>query len=368
LSRYATLQNFHENSPRVTVAPPPTMANANTNRFFPIFPDGEDPTPSGSNSRSKKPAAKRTRQETPSPPHAPPARPTPAPLAIEAPPPRDDSAITSRLDAIELTLRKHLIEAPSHRDDSAITSRLDEIELTLRKHLIRLDSMDEELETTSGGTGMMVDHWITLDRGFTDVSKKIDVVNHLVSALLDRPAPAAAPAPVAASDPQMVAAIAALSKKVDDLLARSTASPAATVAASAPEQTAAIAALSKKVDGLLERPTIASAPESQNLAALSKQVTAVSQQLTSLTARHSTTAAPTKKPAPAATTAKPASAAAATPAKPTTATAAQNLDAWNPVVSKKTKRRQQIYPPHQEKKIAWPRSPGVVCVGRAWAA
>jgi hypothetical protein len=56
----------------------------------------------------------------------------------------------------------------------------------------------------------------------------------------------------------------------------------------APEQAEAIAALSKKVDGLLDRPATAPAPESQNLAALTKQVTAVSQQLTSLTVRHST--------------------------------------------------------------------------------
>jgi hypothetical protein len=113
------------------------MANANTNRFFPIFPDGEDsaPAPSGSNSRSKKPAAKRSRQETPSPPNAPAARAhTPAPLAIEAPPPHDDTAITSRLD---------------------------EIELTMRKYLIRLDAVNRHLETT-GWTPQNVD--ITIDR------------------------------------------------------------------------------------------------------------------------------------------------------------------------------------------------------------
>jgi hypothetical protein len=34
---------------------------------------------------------------------------TPAPLAIEAPPPHDDTALTSRLDEIELTMRKYLI-------------------------------------------------------------------------------------------------------------------------------------------------------------------------------------------------------------------------------------------------------------------
>jgi hypothetical protein len=81
---------------------------ANNNRFSPIFEqDGEDPTPSGSNSRSKKPAAKRSRQETPSPPHTPAAR-AHAPLAIEAPPLPDDTAITSRLDEIELTLQEFL--------------------------------------------------------------------------------------------------------------------------------------------------------------------------------------------------------------------------------------------------------------------
>jgi hypothetical protein len=70
--------------------------------------------------------------------------------------------------------------------------------------------------------------------------------------------------------------------------------------------------------------------------------------LTSLTARHSTTtAAPTKKPAPAATTAKPARAA---PTKPAPAKAAENVDsAWKPVVSRQTKRRQQIYLPAERR-------------------
>jgi hypothetical protein len=74
---------------------------SNDNGYYAIFEqDGKASTPSGSNSRSKKPAAKRSRQETPSAPHA--------PLAIEAPPPRDVSAITSRLNEIELTMRKYL--------------------------------------------------------------------------------------------------------------------------------------------------------------------------------------------------------------------------------------------------------------------
>jgi hypothetical protein len=272
---------------------------SNHNRFFPIFPDGEDsaPAPSGSNSRSKKPAAKRSRQETPSPPNA------PAPLAIEAPPPRDDSAITSRLD---------------------------EIELTLRKHLIRMDTIDRRF----GELRDMFEDW---DSTFGALHQKLD-------GPVARPAPAPAPAPVAVSDPRLVEAITALSKKVDDLLERSTAAA---------------------------QTTIAPAPESQHLAALTKQVTAVSQQLTSLTARHSTTAAaPTKKPAaPAATTAKPAPPAATTakparaattakparaattaPAKTTTATTAENADsAWKPVVSRQTKRRQQIYPPAERR-------------------
>jgi hypothetical protein len=301
------------------------MANTNTNRFFPIFPDGEDPTPSGSSSRSQKPAAKRTRQETPSSPHAPAARAhTPAPLAIEAPPPHDDTAITSRLD---------------------------EIELTMRKYLIRIDAMEQRLTQQSDYVGFMAKHVDTLintvrTASITTLSKRVDN-------LLARPAPAVTPAPVAASDPQLVEAIAALSKKVDGLLERST---AATVVASAPEQTAAIAALSKKVDGLLERSTAASAPqttiapapESQHLAALSKQVTAVSQQLTSLTARHSTAAAPTKKPTltPAATPAKAARAATAAKAAPAPTKPAENVDsAWKPVVSRQTKRRQNAYPP-----------------------
>jgi hypothetical protein len=117
--------------------------------------------------------------------------------------------------------------------------------------------------------------------------------------------------------------------------------------------------LSKKVDSLLNRPTPATvstapAPESQHLAALTKQVTAVSQQLSSLTARHSTTAAaaaPTKKiDSPAATTAKHARAATTTPTKTTTATTSENADyAWKPVVSRQTKRRQQIYPPAERR-------------------
>jgi hypothetical protein len=251
---------------------------SNHNRFFPIFPDGEESSASVSNSRSKKPAPKRSRQESPSPPHAPAAPAarahTPAPLATEAPLPRDDSAITSCLD---------------------------EIELRMRKYLIRLDTLDRHIETLH------------------EFTEKINPMTQIVAGLWKRPAPIGAEA------------FAALSKKVDDLLARPTASHAATIAATAP------------------------APESQHLAALTKQVSAVSQQLTSLTTRHSTTAAPTKKPAPpaattakparAATTAKPARAATTAPSKTTTATTAENADsAWKPVVSRQTKRRQQIYP------------------------
>jgi pyruvate/2-oxoglutarate dehydrogenase complex dihydrolipoamide acyltransferase (E2) component len=76
--------------------------------------------------------------------------------------------------------------------------------------------------------------------------------------------------------------------------------------------------------------------------------------LTSLIARHSTTTtAPTKKPAPPAATAKPAhaataatpaSTAAAAPKKPTNATAV-----WNPVVSRRTNRNQQVYPPAERR-------------------
>jgi hypothetical protein len=153
----------------------------------------------------------------------------------------------------------------------------------MRKYLIRIDAMDKLLHRLAEAT-----------------------------TLLERPAP------VAASDPQLVEAI---------------------------------AALSKKVDGLIERPVIAPAPESQNLAALTKQVTAVSQQLTSLTTRHSTAAAaPTTKPAPAATTKKPALT-AATPAKPAPAAAAETADPkWNPVVSRRTKRK-QTYPPVERRII-----------------
>jgi hypothetical protein len=80
---------------------------ANNNHFFPIFEqDGEASAPTGSNSRSKKPAAKRSRQETLSLPHASAVRPTSSPLAIQAPLHQDDSAITSRLDDIEHTRRK----------------------------------------------------------------------------------------------------------------------------------------------------------------------------------------------------------------------------------------------------------------------
>jgi hypothetical protein len=175
-----------------------------------------------------------------------------------------------------------------------------------------------------------------------ECTEKINPMAQIVAGLWKRPASIGAEA------------FAALFKKVDDLLARTTASPAATVAATAP------------------------APESQHLAALTKQVSAVLQQLTSLTTRHSTTAAPTKKPAPpaattakparaattakparaattakparAATTAKPAHAATTAPSKTTTATTAENADsAWKPVISRQTKRRQQIYPPAERR-------------------
>jgi hypothetical protein len=204
--------------------------------------------------------------------------------------------------------------------------------------------------------------WFQITSGIESMTSKIDTLTQLVTALLERSAHAVTPVP-AASDPQLVEAITALSKKVDDLLQHSTAAPANSVAASAPEQTAAIAALFKKVKSLLECPLIApaSAPESENLTALATQVTADSQQLTSLTARHSTAtpAAPTKKPALSAATAAKSTPAAATklavaaaakpataaPTKATPATAAENVDAWNPVVSRRTKRRQQVYPP-----------------------
>jgi hypothetical protein len=154
------------------------------------------------------------------------------------------------------------------------------------------------------------------------MSLKLDVLVSRVTTRIDRPAPAS----VAASDPEMVAAIAALSKKVDGLLERSTVAPDTTVAASAPEQTAAIAALSKKVDGLLERPITATAlaPEAQHLAASAKK--------------------PASNPTPA--KCDP----AATPTKPAATKPAENVDsAWKPVVSRQTKRRQQIYPPTERR-------------------
>jgi hypothetical protein len=311
---------------------------ANNNRFFPIFEhDGEVSTPPAP--RKVKPPRKRVRQKPPSPPQA--------PLAVEAPPrdPTATTAITSRLDEIGLTMRKYLIRLDAvdrHLKTAARTpenathtvDRLDTIYGWTNDLEEKLQTYTEKVDTLlliAKGTWQ---HRITAE-AFADLSKKVDD-------LLARPAPAGAPASVAVSDPQLVEAIAALSKKVDDVLARSTASPAATVAASATEQTAAIVALSKKVDGLLERPATAPALESRNLAALTKQVTAVSQELTSLTARHSTAAATTAKPARAATAAKSAPA----PAKPAPAKPEENVDsAWKPVVSRQTKKRQQIYPP-----------------------
>jgi hypothetical protein len=131
----------------------------------------------------------------------------------------------------------------------------------------------------------------------------------------------------------------ALSKEVDDLLVRP--APTTVTVGPASEQAEAIAALYKKANDLIERPATVSATapalESQHLAALTNSVSAVAQQLTSLTARHSTTAAPTKKPTRAAAAAKLTPA----PVKP-----AENVDsAWKPVVSRQTKRRQQIHPP-----------------------
>jgi hypothetical protein len=334
----------HGRTPTHDVKPQPFLSHLP--RWERIFPDGEESSPSGLNSRSKKPAPKQSRQETPSPPHAPAALAhAPAPLVIEA---------------------------PLLRDKSAITTQLDEIKITLRKYLVRIDAMDRNLETPGWNfqnVNIMIDRldaiYIYALDNIDTLTENVDDLTHKIDHLLARPAPAAAPptvaapAIVAAPDTPLVEAITALSKKVDGLLARSTAAPApaTTVAASAPEQTAAIAALSKKVDGLLDRPTIAPAPELQHLAALTKQVTAVSQQLTSLTARNSTSAAgsTTKSAPPAATTAKPARAPTAakpaptattvTPAKPALAAAAETADSkWKHVVSRQTKRRQQAYP------------------------
>jgi hypothetical protein len=249
---------------------------ANNKRFFPIFEqDGEPSTPPAP--RKMKPPPKRVRQETASPPQA--------PLAIEAPPtpaPRP-SPTNVRLDEIELTLRKYLIRM------DAIVGRFDELRnmfedwdfTFLHKRMDAVDTLTKKddafdrLQMVLGTTNLEVDA----------VSLELDVLVSRVATLIDRPAPLVAPAPAAAPDPRMLEAITALSKKVDCLLTRP--APAAPTAT-------------------------APAPKSQHLAALTKQVTAVSQQLTALTARHSTTAAaPTKKPVPpAATTAKPARAAA----------------------------------------------------------
>jgi hypothetical protein len=144
----------------------------------------------------------------------------------------------------------------------------------------------------------------------------------------------------------------ALSKEVDDLLVRP--APTTVTVGPASEQAEAIAALYKKANDLIERPATVSATapalESQHLAALTNSVSAVSQQLTSLTARHSTTAAPTKKPAPTATTAKAVRAATAAKSTPAPVKPAENVDsAWKPIVSRQTKRRQQIHPPTERR-------------------
>jgi hypothetical protein len=170
------------------------MANNSNNCFFPIFEQDEEPSTPPTNGRKTPP--KRARHETPRPPQA--------QLAIEATP----------------------------RGDTAITNRLDEIELTVRRYPIRLDTVDKRLlhldnrcDVTEVNLDSMMDHWIQIDRGLDTVSKKVDVMSHLDNAPLDRPAPVAAHAAVATSDPGLVEAIATLSKKVDDLLARPAPAP-----------------------------------------------------------------------------------------------------------------------------------------------
>jgi hypothetical protein len=133
--------------------------------------------------------------------------------------------------------------------------------------LIRIEAIDRSLGSTAAWTpenvGRMLDDWNSLNAG-------IDAVSGKGLRLVIRPA---APAPIAA------------------LLER----PAAAAATGpAPEQVAAIVALSMKVNYLVDSPAtvpvcaIVLAPESQDLAALTKQVTAVSLQLTSGTAHHAT--------------------------------------------------------------------------------
>jgi hypothetical protein len=144
--------------------------------------------------------------------------------------------------------------------------------------LIRIEAIDRSLGSTAAWTpenvgrlgstaawtpenvGRMLDDWNSLNAGIDAVLGKghrLVVRTAPIAALLERPAAAAATGP-------------------------------------APEQVAAIVALSKKVNYLVDSPAtvpvsaIVLAPESQDLAALTKQVTAVSLQLTSGTAHHAT--------------------------------------------------------------------------------
>jgi hypothetical protein len=159
---------------------------SNNKNYYSIFEQDGKAT-------QKKPPQKRIRQETPSPPASVASAHSPAPLAIEAPPPRDDTAITSRLD---------------------------EIELTMRKYLIRIVAMERYLEDTHEASDTVANQ---LDKNTTCLAGVIESLNMMgdaYNALVTKLDALRKPAPVAASDPQLVAAIAALSKKVDGLLER----------------------------------------------------------------------------------------------------------------------------------------------------
>jgi hypothetical protein len=234
------------------------MANANTNRFFPIFQDGEDsaPAPSGSNSQSKKPAAKRSRQETPSPPHAPAVRVhTPAQLVIEAPP-----ATSEPLTELAKVIGHFMVILERFKIFSTEFGKIFD-ELAHAEQ--RIDDFDLRLEEL-------------------EVSKDVD--------------PASVPAPAPCAHEEIIAA---LQRQVETLTAQVTALTARPAPVPAPVPDPAPVAdhvLSKKVETLMQ------------------QVAALAARPTAPTMKPNPPAATTAKPARAATGAKPASAAAATPA------------------------------------------------------
>jgi hypothetical protein len=102
----------------------------------------------------------------------------------------------------------------------------------MRKYLIRLDAMERDFKALP----LMVGAFKALSQQVDGLQKllgttnlEVDGMSLKLDVLVSRvttPTNRSALAPIAASKPQMVAAIAALSKKVDGLLECSTAAPA----------------------------------------------------------------------------------------------------------------------------------------------